>query len=97
MAIAVLTALLFHIIWLSRAYQHVNPVIMSRVRTGAAIGSWVITTILFCLIQNAVSQLAPLNLYLGGYSASRQAVSVISSPDNSICYVEIRSLDDSGK
>jgi hypothetical protein len=65
MAIPVLAALLLHVIWLARAYRHVNPAIMSRVRTGAAIGSWAITTILFCLIQNAVSEFAPPDFYLG--------------------------------
>jgi len=97
MAIPVLAALLIHVIWLTRAYRHVKPLIMSRVRTGAAIASWVITTALLCLIQDAVSKLAPPNFYFGADSASRQVVSVISSPDNSVCYAEIRSLDDSGK
>jgi hypothetical protein len=96
MAIPVLAALLIHIIWLSRTYKHANLVIMSRVRAGAAIGSWIITTALFCLIHNVVSDLAARNIYLGGDSAGRQVVSVISSPDNSICYVEMRDLDASG-
>ncbi|MBV4524322.1 hypothetical protein KVG88_30070 [Pseudomonas sp. SWRI74] len=93
----VIAALLIHVIWLARSYKHVKPMIEKWVRTTSAISSLILTTALFCLIYIQVSELVRRNIYFGADSASRQVVSVISSPDNSICYVEMRSLDDKGK
>lgn len=92
MTIAVLSALLIHIIWLARAYKNTNVRIMARVRAGAAISSWIITTALFCLIQATLPK-----IYFSTDSGGRQVVRVISSPDNSIRYAESTNLDQSGK
>ncbi|WP_146041268.1 hypothetical protein [Pseudomonas sp. MPR-ANC1] len=97
MAIPVIAALLLHVIWLARRYQHATPSVMKRVRTLAAVTSLTLTTVLFCLIQNNVSQLAHRNIYFQVGSASGQATPVTSSPDNSICYTESSNLDDNGK
>lgn len=97
MAIPVIAALLLHVIWLARSYQHAEAGTMKRVRTLAGISSLILTTTLFCLIYNSVSHLAPQNIYFGVGSVSGQATHVTSSPDNSICYTETSNLDDNGK
>lgn len=97
MAIPVIAALLLHVIWLARRYQHATPGVMKRVRTLAAVTSLTLTTVLFCLIYNNVSKLAQRNIYFGVSSVSGQATAVTPFPDNSICYTETRNLDDNGK
>ena len=97
MAIPVIAALLIHVIWLARAYQHARPEVMQWVRTGSAVTSLILTTVLFCLIYIRVSDLASQNFYLRSDSGARQVMAVTSSPDNSICYAVISNLDDNGK
>lgn len=97
MAIPVIAALLLHVIWLARGYEHAKPGVMKWVRTLAAFTSLALTTALFCLIYNNVSQLAQRNIYFEVGSVGRQASPVTSSPDNSICYTESSNLDDNGK
>ena len=97
MAIPVIAAVLLHVIWLAHSYQHAKAGVKKWVRTVAAFTSLALTTTLFCLIYNSVSQLAPRNIYFGLGSATGQATPVTSSPDNSICYTETGNLDDNGK
>ncbi|MFJ3685593.1 hypothetical protein [Pseudomonas sp. NPDC090208] len=91
MAISLIAATLIHIIWLSRAYQHINPEIQKRVRAASAAICWVLTCALFVLVQQALQDRAFPENYLPGSSASGQVIRVIASPDNSVCYAEIRS------
>ncbi|WP_426237433.1 hypothetical protein [Pseudomonas sp. TWP3-2] len=97
MAIPVIAALLLHVVWLARSYQHANPAIMKWMRTTCAVSSLILTTALFCLVDQRVSSLASANFYFCAGSGARQVVSVTSSPDNSICYAEISNLDDNAK
>lgn len=92
MAIAIIAALLIHVIWASRSYVHLSPEITYRVRAGCAIGSLILTTTLFCLIQSALHELHLPKKYLEVHSAERQVVKIASYPANSICYAEIQSL-----
>lgn len=93
MDIAVLSALLIHVVWLTRAYTHSDPAIAKRVRTCGAVASWAITTVLFCLVQEAAS--AKFNF--GSDSGSRQVIRLVTSPENSICYAEIQAVGDATK
>lgn len=95
MAIAVLSALLIHIVWLARAYTHTDPANTRRVRAAAAGASLVVTAVLFCLIQSALTDI--LKIKFDSASGTRQVIKVIASPDNSICYAEIQALDDMAK
>lgn len=97
MAIAVLAALLIHIVWVARSYVHADARVKSRVRAVAAIGSLITTTALFCLIQNTLQTTVLPRFYLGSDSATRQVVSVVTSPDNSVCYAETKALDGNAK
>ncbi|QIB09034.1 hypothetical protein GZ982_30275 (plasmid) [Pseudomonas fluorescens] len=94
MEIPVIAALLLHVIWLARSYQHAKPEMMQRVRTASALSSLILTTWLFCLIYSRVSDLADLNFKFSAQPGGREVVRVISSPDNSVCYAEIGTFDD---
>ncbi|WP_085618771.1 MULTISPECIES: hypothetical protein [unclassified Pseudomonas] len=61
MAIAIITALLIHVVWLVNSYTHTNPESARKVRTVAAFASLVLTIALFILIQREIA--AFLTLY----------------------------------
>lgn len=90
MAIAMLSALLIHVVWLARAYTHATAQNTRRVRAIAAGASLVITTILFCLLQDTITELYKNKLHMD--PAAKQVIQLIASPANSICYAEISSL-----
>lgn len=62
MAIAVIAALLIHVVWIVRGYTHTQPETARKVRSVAAFGSLALTIVLFVLIQREITGL--LALYL---------------------------------
>lgn len=62
MAIAVIAALLIHVVWVVRGYTHTQPETARKVRTVAAFGSLVLTIALFLLVQQELAPLFALQL-----------------------------------
>lgn len=61
MAIAIISALLIHVVWLVKSYTHTSPEAARKVRTAAAFTSLALTIALFILIQRELA--AFLTLY----------------------------------
>jgi len=78
MAIAVLSALLIHVVWLTLAYKHQDARNQRRVRALGAFSSWGVTTALFCLIYTAYQDSPTLH----GVNVSDQAMCQFESPQN---------------
>jgi hypothetical protein len=91
MAIAILFALLIHVVWLARAYEHTNPATRKRVRSASSILSLIITTTALCLLVDAAPA---LKIFLTTDSVSQHGNSVTASPDNSACYAKYPKLDE---
>lgn len=89
MAIPLLTALLIHIIWLHWRYQHLNPKITTTVRAVTGVSSYVVTSVLLCLLYTNIEDIGDSENLFANRSNSGQALRVIASPANSACYVEI--------
>lgn len=61
MAIAIISAVLVHVVWLVHGYKHTSPETARKVRTAAAFTSLALTIALFILIQRELA--AFLTLY----------------------------------
>jgi len=94
MAIPILLALLIHIIWLTRVYRHISPIITQRVRNAGAIASLVISTVLLCLIWQFIGeQMLNREELISHQLPPMEIVSLVSLPDNSGCYATVQQVD----
>lgn len=94
MAIPLLVALLIHIIWLHRCYQHLNPKVTATVRAATGVSSYLVTSILLCLLYTNIVDIAKTANLFKNRSSSVQALRVIASPENSVCYVETGGMNE---
>lgn len=89
MAIAILSALLIHVIWLARSYTHTKPEFTKRCRAVCGVVSWVLTTIIFCLLQRELSELnASGRIFLSENARQIPGMRLACLPSNTGCYVE---------
>ncbi len=86
MAIALIIALLIHVAGLAHPYKHSNGKIATKVRAGAAIASWLLTSALLVLVQQALHEQDWSKIKFGADSAGVQAIVLVTTPDKSACY-----------
>jgi len=70
MAIAIISALLIHVVWLVRSYTHTSPEAARKVRTAAAFMSLALTVALFILIQREIAA------FLTAYASTSNSVAI---------------------
>lgn len=94
MTIAILSALLIHVIWLARTYTHIKPEFTKRCRAGCGVLSWILTTAIFCLVQLELSELnASGRFFLLENTQQIPRMRLACLPSNTGCYAETIPVD----
>lgn len=94
MLIAVLAAILPHLIWFTCSYLHLsNPSITIRVRAGGKLASLLITIALFCLIAQKIESL-PVSRVDGRLKQESEEVEmmvkIFGGPENYLHYLDTK-------
>lgn len=69
MAIAIISAVLIHVVWLATSYTHTKPESARKMRTAAAFTSLALTIVLFILIQREIAAFLTLYASWSGFVA----------------------------
>lgn len=69
MAIAIISAVLVHVVWLVHGYKHTSPETARKVRTVGAFTSLALTIALFVLIQREIAAFLTLYASTSGFVA----------------------------